>query len=100
MATIDHVISRYNPERWVKRKPDEVRKVLACFECNTNRSNEETARLSKEELYKRGQGFSFNKGANGKSIFHKSANSFNEVVDRLKKNGIVINNNTSCTTNT
>jgi hypothetical protein len=64
MATIDHVISRLDPRRWVKRQEGEVRKVLACFECNNNRSQAEVASLSKEELYIRGQGFALNPKGN------------------------------------
>jgi hypothetical protein len=98
MATIDHVVSRYNPLRWVKRKPDEIRKVLACFECNNRRASEEMAQLTKEELFKRGQGFALNKGMNGKPIFVSSVKSVDEVLDKLKEHGIVVNNS-PCTTN-
>jgi hypothetical protein len=44
----------------VKRKPGQVKKVLACYTCNQRRSIEETAALSKEEILMRSQGFSLN----------------------------------------
>jgi hypothetical protein len=100
MATIDHVVSRYNPLRWVKRQPDEVRKVLACFECNNRRASEEMAQLSREELFKRGQGFALNKTADGKPIFVSSVKTVDEVLDKLKEHGIVVNTNNTCTTST
>ena len=100
MATIDHIVSRYNPERWVKRKPHEIRKVLACFECNNRRASEETARLSKEELFRRGNGFALN--PKGKPRIIKTLTTVQEVIDILQKDGIVLENTTTetqCTTN-
>jgi len=58
LATLDHVKSRLSLDRFVKTKNGENRKVLACYECNSKRAAEETKKLSKEELIKRGQGFS------------------------------------------
>ena len=84
MATIDHLISRYSPERWVKRGNA---KVLACYECNSKRANEETMSLSKEELKRRGQGFSLN--PRGKPIFVEGMESLYAVLDKMKKHGIV-----------
>lgn len=84
MATIDHLISRYNPERWVRR---DQTKVLSCYECNENRARQETLALSKEELVKRGQGFSLN--PRGKPIFVQALDSLDAVLDKMKKNGII-----------
>lgn len=84
MATIDHLVSRYSPERWVKR---DRTKVLACYECNTKRSYEETASLSKEELRRRGNGFSLN--PRGKPIFQEALDSLDMVLDKMKNHGIV-----------
>jgi hypothetical protein len=58
MATIDHVISRYHPHRWVKRKTGQKRKVLACYQCNHSRSTQETLCLSRAEILQRSKGFS------------------------------------------
>ena len=49
MATIDHLISRYDPRRWLREETNKQRKVLACFECNQKRDREETSKLSVEE---------------------------------------------------
>ena len=84
MATIDHLVSRYSPQRWVKR---DKTKVLACYECNARRGMEETKKLSKEELVKRGQGFSLN--PRGKPIIVEACESLDEVLDKMKNNGIV-----------
>lgn len=97
MATIDHVISRFNPERWVKRKPGQVRKVLACFECNNRRSTEEQALKTTEEIKNRSEGFSLN--PRGKPHIINTFQTVEEVLDTLKNKGIVVNSE-SCTTNT
>lgn len=89
MATVDHIVSRYSPYRWVKAKPQEKRKVLACYECNARRSAEETAQLSKEELYRRGQGFCLN--PTGKPRLTQTYDSLDEVLDKLKDCGIIVN---------
>jgi hypothetical protein len=86
MATIDHVISRYSPLRWVRAKPNEKRKVLACCECNQRRQQEETAKLPKEEISRRGQGFCLN--PRGK--LHGTHDSLEQVLDKLKENGIIL----------
>jgi len=83
MATIDHLVSRYHPERWVKR---DLTKVLACYECNARRAREETESLSREELVRRAQGFSLN--PRGKPIFTKALDTVEAVLDRMKKHGI------------
>ena len=97
MATIDHVVSRFNPERWVKRKEGEVRKVLACFECNNRRSTEEQSKKTKEEIRLRSEGFSLN--PRGKPNIVKTFKTVEEVLDTLKNKGIVVGSET-CTTNT
>ena len=84
LATIDHLISRYNPERWVKR---DLTKVLACYECNAKRASEETKSLPKQELIRRGHGFSLN--PRGKPIFTEALESIDDVLDKMKKHGII-----------
>ena len=83
MATIDHLVSRYHPERWVRRN---MTKVLACYECNARRSREETESLSQAELARRGQGFSLN--PRGKPIFIEALDNIDAVLDRMKMHGI------------
>ena len=56
MATVDHLISRYDPRRWLHTATNEQRKVLACFECNQRRQAEETANLCPEERLARSKG--------------------------------------------
>ena len=84
MATIDHVISKYDPRRWVK---GQQKKVLACFKCNARRSAEETERLGREEIVRRSTtGFSFDR-VSGKTIFEKPLETLDEVLDKLKEHG-------------
>jgi hypothetical protein len=83
MATIDHLVSRYHPHRWVKR---DQTKVLACYECNAKRAREETKALPREELVRRGQGFSLN--PRGKPIFVEALDSLDAVLNKMKENGI------------
>lgn len=90
LATIDHIYSRFDIRRFVEKKPGEIRRVLACYECNQKRAREEEARLTREEITLRGQGFSFNK--RGQPIFTKGHSSLKEVVDTLKIHGIIIPN--------
>lgn len=68
MATIDHVVSRIYPHRWVKKKEGQQRKVLACYECNHKRSVQETLSLSRSEVVRRSKGFSLNPRGNPKII--------------------------------
>lgn len=58
MATIDHIVSRYHVHRWVKRKENQRRRVLSCYECNHGRSVSETLALSRAEILNRSKGFS------------------------------------------
>lgn len=83
MATVDHLVSRYHPERWVKR---DTTKVLACYECNARRAQEETASLPRTEILRRSQGFSLNK--RGKPLFTFTLDTLGEVLDKLRENGI------------
>ena len=83
MATIDHLVSRYDPKRWVQR---DQTKVLSCYECNSKRAIEETKKLSREELVHRGQGFSLN--PRGKPIFVESMPSLDDVLNKMKEHGI------------
>jgi len=80
LATIDHLVSRYFPERWIKRNQT---KVLACYECNAKRGIEETKKLSREELVKRGQGFSLN--PRGKPIIVNMCESLDEVIKTMRE---------------
>lgn len=74
LATVDHLVSRLCIQRWVKRGNT---KVLACYECNVKRAAKETAALSKEELKRRGRGFSLN--PRGKPIFIEALTSVEDV---------------------
>ena len=94
MATVDHLVSRYHPERWVKR---EMTKVLACYECNARRAQEETAALPRNEILRRSQGFSLNK--RGKPIFMFALDTISDVLDKLQQNGITITDD-RCRTDT
>jgi len=85
MATIDHIYSRFDLRRWVKS--ESPKKVLACYQCNNERSIIEEKMLTKEEIQKRGNGFSFN--PRGKPVFRKECDSVDEVLDKLKERGIV-----------
>ena len=84
-ATIDHLVSRLKIERWVYRKSKS--KVLSCYKCNQQRGIDEISSLSNTELKRRSNGFSFN--PRGKPIITTCLNTLDEVVDRLKQNGIL-----------
>ena len=88
MCTVEHLVSRYNPERWVKAKPGEVRKVLACFQCNNERASEETKNLHPLELKLRGQGYSLN--PRGKPVAPGSVNNKEELFALLEVRGIEV----------
>ncbi len=90
MATIDHLISRYDVRRWVKAGPDEKRKVLACFECNNKRASEESKRLPPGELSKRGTGFTLNPKKDGQPIFNDTVETLEEALKRLKEHGVEV----------
>lgn len=90
MATVDHLISRYRPERWVKAQPGECRQVLACFECNNRRATEEAKKLPPGYLSKMGQGFSLNPRGKDKSIFHNTVDTVEEAIAKLKEHGIEV----------
>jgi 5-methylcytosine-specific restriction endonuclease McrA len=51
-ATLDHLRSRYNPERLIP-SPDKEQTVLACWECNHKRGEQETKETPPEELHRR-----------------------------------------------
>jgi hypothetical protein len=76
-ATIEHLRSRYSPYRWIKKKRGERRKVLACYECNHNRSIQETLSLSRKEILERSKGFSLS--PRGKPKIIKPLKTLNEV---------------------
>ena len=81
MATIDHVVSRIYPHRWVQKKKGQKRKVLACYECNHSRSVRETLSLSRTEVLKRSQGFSLS--PHGKPRIIKPLPTLKQVKERL-----------------
>ena len=83
LATLDHIYSRYSPKRFIRAKNGEVRKVLACYECNSRRAREETSKLSKEELVKRAKGFSLN--PRGNPIITEGLNSLDEVIKTMRE---------------
>jgi hypothetical protein len=80
-ATIEHLVSRYTPNRWKKKKKGEQRKVLACYKCNHERSRQETLCLSREEVLKRSKGFSLSPRGNPKII--KTLQTLKEVKKAL-----------------
>lgn len=83
-ATIDHLISRLNPARWVKKKKgqkNERRRVLACYSCNQKRSFQETLCLSRAEIIKRSRGYSLS--PKGKPKIIKPLPSLKDVLDKL-----------------
>ena len=87
-ATIDHLYSKLNPHRWVRRHPGQVKKVLACHSCNQRRSIEETQQLDKKEILMRSQGFSLN--PTGKPNIIRPFDTLEEVINHLKEKGIDI----------
>jgi hypothetical protein len=89
-ATIEHLLSRYNPKRWTRRQAGEVRKVLSCWECNQAQSHKETALLTKAERDMRALGFSLN--PKGKPNFVRTKQNLDEVMEVLRKKGIDIQN--------
>ena len=88
MATIDHLISRYHPERWVKKGEQEPRRVLACFECNQKRQIDETNQLPAHIRVAVGRGYSLN--PRGKALFHQTVETVEEVYQKLRENGIEV----------
>jgi hypothetical protein len=82
-ATVDHLKSRLFLDRFVKPKNGEPTKVLACYECNSRRSMEETKLLTREELVKRGHGFSLN--PRGKPIITEGLDSLDDVIKVMKE---------------
>lgn len=83
LATVDHLRSRYFLDRFVKPKNGERTKVLACYKCNAKRAEDETSKLCKEELIKRGQGFSLN--PRGNPIIIEGLNSLDEVKETMRE---------------
>jgi 5-methylcytosine-specific restriction endonuclease McrA len=51
-ATLDHLRSRYNTERQIPSW-DKEQTVLACWECNHRRGEEETKNMPPDELHNR-----------------------------------------------
>jgi hypothetical protein len=82
-ATVDHLISRYNPGRWLKKKTGQKRKVLACFACNQKRSMQETLCLSRAEILNRSKGYSLS--PKGKPTFEKPVETLREIKKVLNR---------------
>jgi len=87
-CTVEHLISRFHPRRWVKAKPGEIRKVLACYGCNQRRAAEEAKKLPPGILSKSGQGFCLNPRGRNKSIFHNTVDTVEEAIAKMKEHGI------------
>jgi 5-methylcytosine-specific restriction endonuclease McrA len=51
-ATIDHLRTRYNPDRQIP-SPDKEQTVLSCWECNHKRGSEDTQNTPIDELHRR-----------------------------------------------
>lgn len=89
MCTVEHLVSRYHPERWVKKGEQEPRRrVLACFECNQKRQIDETNRLPAHIRVAVGRGYSLN--PRGKALFHQTVETVEEVYQKLRENGIEV----------
>lgn len=56
MATVDHLYTRYHPERQSKPVDGDRRLVLACNRCNRERDMAETAAQPREVLHARAGG--------------------------------------------
>ena len=82
-ATVDHLYSRFDPRRWVKRKPGEQHKVLACYKCNQQRSIDEHTKLAREEIRRRSQGYSI--------PLEKTFDSLEEVLLALDNHKVSVN---------
>ncbi len=78
MATVDHLFDRFDIRRWLANNTGETRTVLACFKCNNSRAS----KRSKEELRKRGKGFTLSK------FFHKCPDTIREVISILNQNNL------------
>ncbi len=52
-ATIDHLRSRYHPDRQELNPNHEIRQVMACWKCNNERNTLEEAAVPIEELHRR-----------------------------------------------
>jgi len=81
MCTIEHLVSRFHIHRWVKKKPGQRRKVLACYKCNHDKSVLETLCLSRAEVLKRSQGFSLS--PRGKPKIIKPLSTVREALKKL-----------------
>ena len=91
MATIDHIVSRYSPYRWVKYNKGQIRKVLACWQCNHDRCELETLSLSRAEILKRSQGFSLSPRGNPTIKPKDSIREVKQILkDRLTDPAIVV----------
>ena len=80
-ATIEHVVSRLFPYRWVKKKTERRRKVLACYQCNHSRSVSETLGMSRNEILRRSKGHSLS--PIGNPTIETPLNTVEEVKEKL-----------------
>ena len=76
-ATIEHIVSRFHPHRWVKKKKGQHRRVLACLQCNQKKSHQEILSLSRADVLRRCRGFSLS--PKGKPKIIKPLKSINQV---------------------
>lgn len=53
VATLDHLRSRWHPQRAEPNPMREERTVLSCWKCNNDRNTEEQLALPKEERWRR-----------------------------------------------
>ncbi len=53
-ATLEHLRSRWHPDRREKPKPGEIRHVMACNRCNAERARDEQAARPLELLHRDG----------------------------------------------
>jgi hypothetical protein len=89
MATVDDLISRYDPRRWLHTATNEQRKVLACFECNQKRQKEETSQRTQEEILARSRGITFKPKKN----LHSPVRTLEELQKLYADQGFVLDIN-------
>jgi hypothetical protein len=60
-ATLDHLRTRYNPDRQIP-SPAQEQTVLACWGCNHRRGAEDTRNTALEELHRRSKMHNLERG--------------------------------------
>lgn len=68
LATIDHLRSRLHPSRREDAKPQERRRVLACWKCNHERGKAENDALSLDEKHRRAHPRGRNRRVGGEKL--------------------------------